>query len=200
MTARLPDAAVRRVCVAQIGGAHGVRGEVRLKPFTQEADAVTRYGTLTSEDGRRFEITAARAAKDALVVRFQGVDDRDAAQALRHVKLYVPRERLGDVDEDEFFHADLVGLAAVGVDGMALGTVLAVQNFGAGDLLEITPTDGEATVLLPFTKAAVPTVDVAAGRIVIDPPVGTFEPSEEQTPASPPPLRGRSPAKRAGGG
>ena len=179
-----PLATADRVCVAQIGGAHGVRGEVRLKPFTQDPAAIAQYGQLTSEDGRRFEMTAARASKDALVVRFKGVDDRDAAEALRLVKLYVPRERLGDAGEDEFFHADLVGLAAVVLDGGPLGTVVAVQNFGAGDLLEVAPADGGPSVLLPFTKAAVPTIDIASGTVTLDPPEGTFEVSKDQAATS----------------
>lgn len=161
----------RRVCVAQIGAPVGVRGEVRLKPFTAEPGAVARYGPLESEDGaRRFEVIAARPAKDMLAVRFRGVDTRDAAEALKNLRLYVPRERLDPPAEDEFYHADLIGLDAMRPDGTMFGKVAGVPNFGAGDLIEITPAGGGPSVLLPFTKAAVPEIDLARGRLVVDPP------------------------------
>ena len=159
-----------RVCIAQIGAAHGVRGEVRLKPFTEDPLSVTRYGALESEDGgRRFEIEAVRPAKDVLVVRLKGVTDRNAAEALKNERLYVAREHLPKPAQDEFYHADLVGLAAVSAQGEAIGTVKAVHNFGAGDLLEIEPAQG-ATLMLPFNETTVPVVDLAAGKIVVDPP------------------------------
>jgi 16S rRNA processing protein RimM len=131
-------------------------------------------------------------------VRFKGVDDRNAAEALRLVQLYVAREQLGDVEEDEFFHADLIGLAAVQPDGSALGTVIAVQNFGAGDLLEIAPAQGGASVLLPFIKAVVPAIDVAAGIIIVDPPPGLIEetPATHTAPPSPLPLAGEGARRR----
>ena len=163
--------------MAQIGAAHGLRGEVRLKTFTTDPMAISQYGPLESEDDRRFEIASLRPSKDALIARLQGIEDRTAAEALRNTRLYVPRERLGTTDEDEFFHSDLIGLAAVGTDERPLGTVLAVPNFGAGDLIEIAPEAGGSSVLLPFTKAVVPIVDLAGGRIVVDPPEGAFEPS-----------------------
>jgi 16S rRNA processing protein RimM len=168
MPAGSPD---RLVCVAQIGAAHGVRGEVRLHSFTEEPASVVEYGLLDSEDGRRFQIANARPAKDALIVRFEGVNDRNAAEALRNIKLYVPRARLGETGEDEFFHADLIGMTAVDRNGAAMGTVSAVHNFGAGDLLEITQPDGGEPLLLPFTKACVPRVDVAGRAVMIDVPV-----------------------------
>ena len=159
-----------RVCIAQIGAAHGVRGEVRLKPFTEDPLAVTRYGALESEDGRRrFEIEGARRAKDMLVVRLKGVTDRDAAEALKNIRLYVAREKLPQPEADEFYHADLVGLTAQKQNGETVGTVKAVHNFGAGDLLEIEPADG-ATIMLPFNEATVPVVDIAAKKIVVAPP------------------------------
>src|SRR5436853_3880896 len=111
-----------RVCIAQIGAAHGVCGEVRLKAFTQDPLGVMRYGTLEAEDGRRIVIEAVRPAKDMLVARLKGVADRNAAEALKHVRLYVARERLPKPDEDEFYHADLVGLAAETKAGEAFGT------------------------------------------------------------------------------
>jgi 16S rRNA processing protein RimM len=166
-----------RVCVAQFGAPHGVRGEVRLQVYTEDPAAILRYGPLESEDGtQRFAIAALRAAKDHFVVRLAGVDRRSDAERLTNLRLYVPRERLPPPEDVEtFYHADLVGLAAVDRNGGALGTVLAVQNFGAGDLLEIQPSSGGSPVLLPFTRQAVPAVDIAGGRIVVDPPEGIFE-------------------------
>jgi 16S rRNA processing protein RimM len=158
-----------RICVAQIGAAHGIRGEVRLRPFTGDPMAITSYGPLESEDGtRRFEIEALRPSKDLFVARLAGVKDRDAAEALTNLKLYVSRDRLPPAAEGEFYHADLVGLAAVTPDGTSLGTVTAVHNFGAGDVIEIKPENGE-TLLVPFTDAAVPEIDIAAGRMVVVP-------------------------------
>jgi len=166
-----------RVCVAQIGAPHGVRGEVRFWIFTEDPMAVTRYGPLETEDGsQRFEIETLRPGKRFFVARLRGIADRAAAERLNNVGLYVPREKLPPPeDEETFYHADLIGLTAVNRQGETIGTVLAVQNFGAGDLLEIQPAGGGASVMLPFTKAAVPNIDVAAGRVVIDPPEGTFE-------------------------
>jgi 16S rRNA processing protein RimM len=162
-----------RVCVAQIGGPHGVRGEVRLKSFTADPEAVARYGPLQTEDGRRsFEIeTTLRQDKDAMIVRLRGVDDRSAAEGLRNLRLYIPRARLPETEDNEtFYHADLIGLAVVDGEGVAIGTVTAVHNFGAGDLIEVEPLGGGTTVLLPFTETVVPRVDIAAGRVVVDPP------------------------------
>ena len=164
----MPD----RVCIAQIGAAHGVRGEVRLKAFTEDPLSVTRYGVLESEDGkRRFEIEAARPTKDVLVVRLKGVADRDAAEALTNLQLYVPRERLPKPDDGEFYVADLIGLSAETTKGEAFGTVKAVHNFGAGDLLEIEPANGGATIMLPFNETTVPKIDIAARKITVEPPV-----------------------------
>ncbi|MGE3994671.1 MAG: ribosome maturation factor RimM [Variibacter sp.] len=161
----------RRICVAQVGAPHGVRGEVRLKSFTEDPQAVARYGSLETEDGvRRFEIESLRPAKDMLVVRLRGVSDRNAAEALRNLRLYVPRDRLPPPEPGEFYHADLIGLAAVTADGEPFGKVVALHDFGAGDLIEIALAQGGATELLPFTAAVVPEVDIAAGRIVVMPP------------------------------
>lgn len=160
-----------RICVAQIGGAHGIRGEVKLKSFTADPMAVKDYGVLTSEDGSAyFTIEALRPAKGHLVARFRGVDDRNAAERLANIKLFIPRERLPPPAPDEFYHADLVGLAAVTGDGNELGTVVAIHDFGAGVILELQPPAGGTTTLLPFTEAFVPTIDIAGGRIVVAPP------------------------------
>ncbi|HYY38594.1 MAG TPA: ribosome maturation factor RimM [Xanthobacteraceae bacterium] len=159
-----------RICVAQIGGAHGLRGEVKLKSFTADPMAVTGYGPLTSEDGSAtFEIEAVRPAKDHLIARFRGVGDRDTAERLANVRLYVSRERLPPLATDEFYHADLIGLSAVTADGTEIGTVVAVHDFGAGDIVELLPAGGGTSIMLPFTAAFVPSVDLANGRIVVAP-------------------------------
>jgi len=171
-----PSSAGERVCVGRIGAAHGTRGEVKLWSFTADPMAIADYGALATEDGRRtFTIETLRPGKDFLVARLSGIADRAAAEKLCNLDLYIARERLPEpTDADEFYHADLIGLAALGTDGRALGTVVAIHNFGASDLIEVRPTLGGATVMLPFTEAIVPVVDVAGGRIVVDPPAGTF--------------------------
>ena len=157
-----------RVCIAKFGAAHGVRGEIRLWPFTEDPLAVASYGPLETKDGKRlFEVASTRAAKDHLVARIKGVDTRDAAEALNGLELYVARDKLPATDEDEFYHADLIGLAAVTEQGDALGRIVAVHNFGAGDIIEIAPTGSGETKLLPFTNAVVPTVDLVAKRAII---------------------------------
>ncbi len=157
-----------RVCLGQIGAAHGVRGEVRLRSFTADPEAIAGYGPLETEDGRVVEIKALRPAKDHFVATLSGVADRNAAEKLANTKLYVPRERLPEPEEaDEFYHADLIGLAVVDRGGTQLGTVIAVHNFGAGDLIEVQQAAGGATQMLPFDAATVPVVDIAAGRIVV---------------------------------
>ena len=159
-----------QVCVARIGAAHGVRGAVKLWTFTEDPFAVKRYGALSTKDGtRQFEVASAREAKGHLVATFKGVATRDEAERLNGLELYVPREKLPATEDDEYYHADLIGLAAVTTAGEPLGRVIAIHNFGAGDILEIAPPSG-ATVLLPFSNAVVPTVDIAAGRVVIELP------------------------------
>ena len=165
-----------RICVAQIGAAHGTRGEVRLWSFTADPAAVKDYGPLESEDGTaQFKIEALRPAKDHLVARLSGISDRAQAERLTNLRLYVPRERLPQTAPEEFYHADLIGLRVEGLDGGEIGTVVAIQNFGAGDLLELRAIGESQTVLLPFTAATVPVVDIAGGRVVIDPPHNLFK-------------------------
>jgi 16S rRNA processing protein RimM len=158
-----------KVLVARIGAAHGLRGDVKLWSFTQDPAAVAEYGLLESEDGaRRLEIESLRPAKDHFIARFAGVNDRAAAEVLRNVELFVPRDRLPPVEEpDTFYCADLIGLAAVTAEGATLGTVKAVHNFGAGDIIEIAPEAGGAALMLSFTEANVPAVDLTAGQIVV---------------------------------
>ena len=159
-----------RVCVARIGAAHGVRGAVRLWTFTEDPFAVTRYGPLSTKDGARsFEVAHVREAKDHLVATLKGVTTRNEAERLNGLELYVAREKLPATDDDEYYHADLIGLAAVTTADEPLGKVIAIHNFGAGDIIEIAPSGG-ATMLLPFTNAVVPSVDIAGGRVVIELP------------------------------
>ncbi|RJF75756.1 ribosome maturation factor RimM [Rhodopseudomonas palustris] len=160
----------RQVCVARIGAPHGVRGAVRLWSFTADPFAVTDYGPLATKDGARsFEIATVRQAKDHLVVTLKGVTTRDEAERLNGLELYVPRDTLPPTEDDEYYHADLIGLAAVTTAGEPLGRVVALHNFGAGDIIEIAPPSGP-TLLLPFTNAVVPTVDLTAGQVIIEPP------------------------------
>jgi 16S rRNA processing protein RimM len=158
------------ICVARIGAPHGVRGAVKLWTFTEDPLAVKRYGPLLTKDGvRQFEVTSAREAKGHVVATLKGIATREDAERLNGIELYVAREKLPDTDEDEYYHADLIGLAAVNAANEPLGRVIAIHNFGAGDIIEIAPPSG-ATMLLPFTNAVVPTVDVASGRVVIELP------------------------------
>jgi 16S rRNA processing protein RimM len=158
------------ICVARIGAAHGVRGAVKLWTFTEDPLAVKDYGPLTTRDGaRQFEVTHVREAKDHLVATFKGVASREDAERLNGIELYIAREKLPETDDDEYYHADLIGLAAVNTAGEPLGRVAAIHNFGAGDIIEIAPPHG-STMLLPFTNAVVPAVDLKGGRVVIELP------------------------------
>jgi 16S rRNA processing protein RimM len=157
-----------RVCIAKFGAAHGVRGEIRLWPYTQDPLSVASYGPLETADGKqRFEVATARAAKDHLVARIKGVDTREDAEKLNGLELFIAREKLPATSDDEFYHADLIGLAAVTVDDRPLGRIVAVHNYGAGDIIEIASGNGGETKLLPFSNAVVPTVDLAARRAII---------------------------------
>ena len=158
------------ICIARIGAAHGVRGAVKLWTFTEDPLAVKTYGPLLNKDGARsFEVATAREAKGHLVATLKGVATREEAERLNGVELYVAREKLPATSEDEYYHADLIGLAAVNAAGEPLGRVIAIHNFGAGDIIEVAPPNG-ATMLLPFTNAVVPTVDLEDGRVVIELP------------------------------
>jgi 16S rRNA processing protein RimM len=161
---------VAPICVARIGAAHGVRGAVKLWTFTEDPLAVKRYGVLATKDGaREFEVTTAREAKGHLVATLKGVATREDAERLNGIELYIAREKLPATDTDEYYHADLIGLAAVNAANEPIGRVTAIHNFGAGDIIEIAPPHG-TTMLLPFTHAVVPTVDLAKGCVVIELP------------------------------
>ena len=156
-------------CVGAIAGAFGVHGEVRLKSFCAEPAAIAGYGPLETEDGRSFAVTLVKPLTGAFAARLGGVATREEAEALKGTRLYVARDRLPALDEDEFYHTDLVGLAVVDTGGGTLGRVKAVLDHGAGAILEVA-RPGAADLLLPFTRAVVPTIDLAARRIVVDPP------------------------------
>ncbi len=163
------------ICVGAIAGAFGVRGEVRLKSFCAEPEAIAAYAPLTTEDGgRSFTIRLTGQVKNGLSGRLGGVPTREAAEALRGTRLFAPRARLPGLPDDEYYHADLIGLLAVDTGGAPLGRVTAIHSHGAADLLELQAADRPDTVLLPFTLAVVPTVDLSAGRLVVDPPEGLF--------------------------
>jgi 16S rRNA processing protein RimM len=164
-----------RVCLGVIVGAQGVRGAVRVKPFTADPAGVAAYGPVEDEaGGRRLELRVVGRAKGVVIATLAGVADRNAAEALKGMRLYVSRAALPEPAAEEYYHADLLGLAAVLRDGTMLGRVRAVHDFGAGDCLEIERPDA-APLMVPFTRAAVPVVEPAAGRLVIDPPEGLFD-------------------------
>lgn len=158
------------ILVARIGATHGVRGEVRIKAFTADPLALKAYGPLSAADGRTFSLERLRPAKEVVVAKLSGVDTHEAAEALNGTELFVDRAALPGAEEDEFYHADLIGLPAEGVAGEILGTIVAVHNFGAGDFFEIAPSRGPS-LLVPFTKESVPIVDLDNGKLVVVPPV-----------------------------
>ena len=158
------------LCVGAISGSYGVRGEVRLKSFCADPTAIAEYGPLFTDDGTRsFKITLTRPVAGGLGARIAGVATKEEADALKGISLFVARDKLPSLPDDEYYYADLIGLEAFDTGGVLLGRVSAVHNHGAGDLIEIA---GSSALLLPFTLATVPTVDLAAGRIVVDPPEG----------------------------
>ncbi len=176
-----------KVCLGAVAGAHGVRGDVRVKTFTEEPAAVAAYGPVATEDGRVFEITYRRPVKGGAAVTLKGVATREAAEALKGERLYVPRERLGEADADDdeeaYYHADLIGCVVVAEDGTEIGRVIAVHDFGAGDLLDVQRA-GERrgrTVLVPFTRAVCPAVDLDARRIICVPPEGLLDDAADET-------------------
>jgi 16S rRNA processing protein RimM len=170
----MPDPA-GLVCVGAIAGGFGVAGDVRLKSFCADPAAIAGYAPLVTEDGRRFGVTIVRPIAGAFAARLTGVSTREQAEALKGTRLYASRDRLPPLPDDEFYHADLIGLAVVDTGGAPLGTVRAVLDHGAGDILEIA-RPGAPDLLLPFTRAVVPTVDLAARRLVADPPDGLIDP------------------------
>jgi len=171
----MTDANDDLICVGALSGSFGVRGEVRLKSFCADPAEIEDYSPLLSADGKTsYALAIARAVKNGFAVRIVGIDTKEEADALKGVQLFAPRDRLPSLPDDEFYHADLMGLEVYDTGGTLLGRVKSVQNHGAADLLEIQAPGQSATVLLPFTMAAVPTVDLDKGRIIADPPEGLF--------------------------
>ena len=169
------------LCIGVVVGAHGVKGAVRIKPFTEDPADLTAYGPLSTETGQKWRLKGASVdGKGVVTAKLDGVEDRNQAEALKGAKLYIERGALPEAEEDEFYIADLIGLAAETPEGKPLGKIKAVFNFGAGDIVEVSGEEG--TILVPFSLAAVPVVDVKAGRVVIDPPVMTEGSEEDQGP------------------
>ncbi|MDK3020276.1 ribosome maturation factor RimM [Pseudodonghicola flavimaris] len=163
------------VCVGTVAGAFGVRGEVRLKSYCANPEDIELYSPLLTEDGSQsFPVVLTRSIKNGFAARLGGVETKDDADTLRGVSLFAPRDRLPALPEDEFYYSDLIGLEVLDTGGTSLGRVKDVQNHGAGDLLELQVPGQSATVLMPFTRAVVPTVDLEAGRLIADPPEGLF--------------------------
>jgi 16S rRNA processing protein RimM len=185
------------ILMATIGAAQGLRGEVRVRSFTADPLALGDYGHLHTMDGRTFEILDMREAKTVLIVRFRGINDRNAAEALNGVELYIDRDNLPDeeLEDDEFYYADLEGLEAVDAQGKSYGMVSGVYDFGAGDLLELKGP-GRRPTLIPFSEAAVLEIDLEAGRILVDPmAAGLIETPDETDPSA----KGPSDEDRTGG-
>jgi 16S rRNA processing protein RimM len=161
------------ICIGSIAGSYGVQGEVRLKSFCAEPSDIAAYGPLSTEDGTRsFTVKLTRPVTGGYGARLSGISTKEQADALRGTALFVERGKLPSLPDDEFYHADLIGLAVHDTGGAAMGRVIAVHNHGAGDLLEVQPEGPKAAILLPFTRAIVPTVDLKARRIIADVPEG----------------------------
>lgn len=164
-----------KICVGAIGGAYGVRGELRIKSFCAQAEDIESYSPLTSQDGTRtFHLALIRPIKNGFAARIAEVSTKEDADALKGVQLFARRDQLPSLPDDEYYHADLIGLEVCDTGGTVLGIVKLVHDHGAGDLLEVQRVGSSETVLLPFTLAAVPTVDMAARRVIADPPEGLF--------------------------
>ena len=159
-----------KVCLGAIAGAHGVKGEVRIKTFTEQPHDISSYGPLVNEKGDRiFSIVRCRPDKIGVVATIEGLKDREAARKLKGTRLYVKREMLPQAEEDTFYHADLIGLKVRGRDDQEYGTVIGVYDFGAGDMVEVAPDTGGESLIIPFTRDAVPVVDIDKGFIVAEP-------------------------------
>ena len=171
------------VCLGVVVGARGVGGEVRIKTFTEAPEDIASYGPLTDQSGQKvFRIEDVRVIKGQASIRLQGVEDRDAAEALKGIELYVSRTELPETDEDEYYHSDLIGLAVLGQDEEEIGVVKALYDFGAGDVIEIERPEA-SDVLLPFNAEMVTDVDIKAGKVVVDIPEDLLETGNSKTKA-----------------
>lgn len=169
-----------KVCIAVITGPHGVRGAVRVKSFTADVDTVTNFGILSDEKGTQsFSLTVTGKTKGQLIANIKGVNDRNGAEDLKGMELFIDRDKLPETDDDEFYYADLIGMRMELSDGTPYGTLKAVHNFGADDLLDVNLTEG-GTVMLPFTKEVIPTVNMKARLLVVTPPLEIEVRPEEQ--------------------
>jgi len=170
----MTETASDRVCVGAIAGAFGVKGDVRLKSFCAEPDAIFDYALTTEDGSQSFEATFVQSVKNGFAAKLSGVLTKEAADALRGTKLFALRADLPDLEDDEFYYSDLIGLDVLDTGGTALGKIKAVLNHGASDLLEVHGPGLKTTVLVPFTREIVPTVDITGARVIIDPPEGLF--------------------------
>ena len=168
-----------KILLAQIGGPHGIKGDVRVKPFG-EPDMLNQYGKLETKDGKKFKIKRMRPQKNMMVVKFEGVNTREEAEALNRVELFVDRAKLPELEEeDEFYIEDLIGMDVLDENGEAIGSVLAVPNFGAGDMIEVKPTNSSSTYFLPFTKEVVPELNFEKHSLTVMPPSEVSERDEK---------------------
>jgi len=168
-----------KILLAQIGGPHGIKGEVRVKPFG-EPDMLNQYGKLETKDGKKFKIKRMRPQKNMMVVKFEGVNTREEAEALNRVELFIDRAKLPELEEDdEFYIEDLIGMDVLDENGEAIGSVLAVPNFGAGDMIEVKPTNSSSTYFLPFTKEVVPELNFEKHSLTVMPPSEVSERDEK---------------------
>lgn len=168
-----------KILLAQIGAAHGIKGEVRVKPFG-DADMLDQYGKLETADDRTFKIKRMRPQKNMLVVKFEGVNSREEAEALNGIELYIDRSKLPEPEEDEFYISDMIGMDVINEAGEIIGKIIGIPNFGADDMLEIRPLTG-ADYFLPFTNAVVPEIDFENGKVRVAPPVEVSERDAEST-------------------
>ncbi len=173
-----------KILLAQIGAPHGIKGEVRVKPFG-EPEMLNQYGKLETKDGQKFKIKRMRPQKNMMVVKFEGVNTREEAEALNRVELFVDRAKLPELEEDdEFYVEDLIGMDVLNEAGEHIGTVLTVPNFGAGDMIEIKPTNSSSTYFLPFTKQVVPQINFEKGSLTVIPPSEVSEHDEDPSTSS----------------
>lgn len=179
MVARAELMADSRICVGVIVGVHGLRGLLRVKSFTAEPTDIAAYGPLGDATGaRQYTLKVTGSAKGVLLARIDGIDDRNSAEALKGMELFIARAALPQTEEDEFYHTDLIGLQAVVADGSVYGTVRALHEFGAGDMIEIALDAGGVSVL-PFTRAVIPEINLDNGRITVEPPTETTAKPED---------------------
>ncbi len=173
------------ICVGAIMGAFGVRGEVRVKSFCAEPSDIASYGPLSTEDGAAsYKVTLTRPVKTGYAVKLSGVQNKEQADALKGTRLYAPRTALPNLSDDEFYHTDLIGLTVLDTGGETIGKIAAVLNHGAGDILEVRGKGLGNGLLVPFTAAIVPTVDLTSGRVIVDPPEGLLDPPKAKPDAS----------------